>query len=808
MGGTLTVSERILYHLNAYVKYEDKYEVPFDVTQDGVSQACSISRAHAAVELKKLKSAGIIEERLSHVKKGKAKRKVYFLTPKGKADASDVLQYVKDNAIEPMVDTTRISPEAIQQKSRGARRSTPLPAVRYFYGREKDIELSKKALATPSLKILALRGIPGIGKTTMAAKLASELAGQRVFWYSAKPWDSPKTFLDSLAKFFSDNGSRKIETYAASGRFELGEIAFLLNDELAENGYTFVFDDADCSDNLQEFLKMFRHSSGSSKIIVTAEAEPRFYDRSDVVARNEVVEVELQGLDRKAALELLESRGIKGRTAEELASITKGHPLSLEMVTESGAKEAKYQVSRFFEETFYAGLTEADRSLLQLASVFQRPFPSDAIPKEMRQTRKGSMLREVAPGSFEIHASLRDFVYESMTKEERARWHSVAADYYLRQGELQERLHHLILANRTLEAEMLMARSSDDILGKGNVQRLWGSISSFEPSKPKYRMPVLLLKARAANTVGEYGKAWSMLKEVAREGDPPMLVDALVEMGRIKSKKGELDEASRIFANALEKAHDMPGARAKALRGLGVVESKLGNYSKAQELLERSARDSMAVMDQKGMLLAHMELGNVFIGRGMYEEAIDHFSKCAAGFGPVELTNVYVNMGIACAHLDKAGEARLHLENAVRLAGETGQPRARAYALTSLSEVLLKGGDVNVAKEHCFSALEVFTEIGDKLGASAAYANLGMAERAGGNMPASEEYYVESLKAIEGMDVPWSMGVRKMEYGAMLAEKGDRAKAEKMLRDSKKLFEKIGAKDMLAKVRSELKGLR
>jgi tetratricopeptide (TPR) repeat protein len=569
-----------------------------------------------------------------------------------------------------------------------------------------------------------------------------------------------------------------------------------------------VFDDADCSDNLQEFLKMFRHSSGSSKIIVTSEVEPRFYDRSDVIARNEVVEVELQGLDRKAALELLESRGIKGRTAEELASITKGHPLSLEMVTESGAKEAKYQVSRFFEETFYAGLTEADRSLLQLASVFQRPFPSDAIPKEMRQTRKGSMLREVAPGSFEIHASLRDFVYESMTKEERARWHSVAADYYLRQGELQERLHHLILANRTLEAEMLMARSSDDLLGKGNVQMLWGSISSFEPSKPKYRMQVLLLKARAANTVGEYGKAWSMLKEVAREGDPPMLVDALVEMGRIKSKKGELDEASRIFADALEKAHDMPGARAKALRGLGVVESKLGNYSKAQELLERSARDSMAVMDQKGMLLAHMELGNVFIGRGMYEEAIDHFSKCAAGFGPVELTNVYVNMGIACAHLDKAGEARLHLENAVRLAGETGQPRARAYALTSLSEVLLKGGDVNVAKEHCFSALEVFTEIGDKLGASAAYANLGMAERAGGNMPASEEYYVESLKAIEGMDVPWSMGVRKMEYGAMLAEKGERAKAEKMLRDSKKLFEKIGAKDMLAKVRSELKGLR
>jgi len=84
MGGTLTVSERILYHLSNYVKYEDKFEVPFDVTQDGISQAISISRAHAAIELKKLKSAGTIEERLSHVKKGKSRRKAYSLTVAGK----------------------------------------------------------------------------------------------------------------------------------------------------------------------------------------------------------------------------------------------------------------------------------------------------------------------------------------------------------------------------------------------------------------------------------------------------------------------------------------------------------------------------------------------------------------------------------------------------------------------------------------------------------------------------------------------------------------------------------------------------
>ncbi|GEM_PF-910489 len=809
MGGTLTVSERILYHLSNYVKYEDKFEVPFDVTQDGISQAISISRAHAAIELKKLKSAGTIEERLSHVKKGKSRRKAYSLTVAGKVLAVTVVQYVKDNDIDPMVDPSKVMPMTnIVSRSRSSRKSSPLPSTKDFFGRENELTVLRKALDSPSVKILSVKGMAGIGKTSVASRLASGLTGQRVFWYATKPWDVPRTVAESLAQFFLDNGCRKMYSYLSSGRAELGELSVLLKEELSENGYTFVFDDADCAEGLQDFLHMFRHSSGPAKVIVTAENVPRFYDRSDVVAKNEVFELELGGLDKRSALKMLESRGIRGESADKLVAMTKGHPLSLEMITVSGLSEARTQVTRFLEDKFYTGLSESEKSLLQLASVFNKPFSTDAIPKDLRDARKGSMLREVARGRFEIHASLREFVYESLSAEERTRWHSAAADHYLRQGDLQERLHHLILSRRGLEAEMLMARSPDDLLGQGNVQRLWAAISSFEPSKPRYRIPALMLKARAANAVGEFDKAWAILGTVAREGEPHTQIDALVEMGNIKSKKGELEESLNIFQDALGMSKESPGARAKALIGLGVVESKLGNASKAQELLERSARDSMAVMDQKGMLMAHMELGNLFIAQGRYEQATDHFSKCAAGFGPVELTNVYVNMGIACAHMDKVEEAKLHLENAVRLAGETGQPRSRAYALTSLSELFMSAGDLEAAKEHCFRALDVFTEMGDGHGMSEVYANLGMAERKAGNLQASEEYYIESLKALDGMDAPEYLGARKMEYGAMLAEKGDKAKAEKMLRESKKVLDKAGARGMSAKADAELKALR
>ncbi len=752
MAGELTVSERILYHLSAYVKYEDKYESPFDVTQDGISQACSISRAHAAIELKKLRAARIVEERLSHVRRGKSRRKVYFLTMSGKSKAADVVQYVKDYSIVTMVDASKVSPGLSSSRAKSIRRSSPVPVVREFFGRQEDLESARRALAQPTLKVLCVKGIAGIGKTTLVARLASELSGQRLFWHTVRSWDGTKSLADALARFFYDNGGRKISSYLSSGKFELGELSYLLNEELGENGYTFVFDDVDASESFQEFLKMMKHSSGSAKMIVLSETQPRFYESSDVIARKEVAELELQGLDKDASLKLLKARGISGGVAEELFEATRGHPLSLEMVTATSRAEARTQVSKFFEEKFYGQLPDSERSLLQYASVFQSPFASEALPKELRPSRKGSMLREVAPGKFELHASLKNFVYGSMTLDERRMWHGLAADHYLRSGELRERLFHLLLSGRVLESEIMVARHGDELLDGGDPGALWSMLKNFEPTKDKYRQSAALTKARAADAVGNQDVAWSILEGISRYGDAPFVAEALVEMGRIKSRSGELEAASRLFSQSMERCPDQPVIVAKALRGLGVVEGKLGKFDDAQELLERSAREAMTGMDSKGMLMAHLELGNMFIRRKMYDVAIDHFSKCAAGFDPAQMAEVYLNMGVALTSLGKDQEAIIDLENAVRLADETGQPRHKAHALTSLAEILVRSGQVELAKEHCFRALEIVTDLGDKEGISAAYASLAAAERVCGHIQDSQEYLDESVSVLREKD--------------------------------------------------------
>jgi hypothetical protein len=100
MTGSLTVGERIVLQLAQFSKYIDSYDAPLDVSQDGIAAALRISRAHAAIELKKLKDGNEVIEKLVHIKRGKTKRKVYFLTPLGEGRGKRIRQFAESEGID------------------------------------------------------------------------------------------------------------------------------------------------------------------------------------------------------------------------------------------------------------------------------------------------------------------------------------------------------------------------------------------------------------------------------------------------------------------------------------------------------------------------------------------------------------------------------------------------------------------------------------------------------------------------------------------------------------------------------------
>jgi len=112
----LTIGERIVIHLSRYdLLNDDPYNIPWDLTQDGIAASLRISRAHSSIELKKLREAGKAEERQTHIKGGKIKRKSYTLTASGREDARRLMEFAEKEGIDimPMLDMKRCDPQTL-----------------------------------------------------------------------------------------------------------------------------------------------------------------------------------------------------------------------------------------------------------------------------------------------------------------------------------------------------------------------------------------------------------------------------------------------------------------------------------------------------------------------------------------------------------------------------------------------------------------------------------------------------------------------------------------------------------------------
>ncbi len=112
--GVLTVKERILLHLSEFseVSPEEIYNVPFDLTQDGIASLAGISRAHASLELKKMEEALLVGNWLAHVKGSGSKRRAYYLLEQGLADVIGVKEKIKSAglSVDTLLDMKKCDP--------------------------------------------------------------------------------------------------------------------------------------------------------------------------------------------------------------------------------------------------------------------------------------------------------------------------------------------------------------------------------------------------------------------------------------------------------------------------------------------------------------------------------------------------------------------------------------------------------------------------------------------------------------------------------------------------------------------------
>ncbi len=685
------------------MRFRDALEVPPEMTQEGLASAAWIELRHVSQYLRPLLSEELVRERTCHVKGIRQRRRVYDLTDAGQHAAYRLRDRVRAEGVRVHDGggTRESSFGEVLEGAGGAvsllelvRRSAPTgtvdmeslaaapapafverlreaPRLERFVGRESELEALTSEAAP---RVVVIRGVPGIGKTSLAAKVCERLHGQRhLFWHRVRSWDTRESLLAELGEFLAAMGRPGLRSVLVRGEAERADAA--VREDLVGTRSLFVMDDAqEASPEVVAFLRFLKDTVAAVPdvrlLVLTRRAIP-FYDRRDVTVRRAVHEVDLSGLT-PADVEALLGPAPDPRLTR-MARRLGGHPLLLELARTSVRAEsgepALRDVHRFMEEEVYRELSGPEKSVMKRACLYRVPVPQDALllgPEESHDALVSlvnrTLLRPLGASGFGAHDTVREFFASILTPSERE---ALAASAV---GQLRS------LAGRAREA-------GDPVACVGYLSNAV-TLAAVDASR-----------ARLLESLGDAHE---------RIGDLPGTLTAYKEAVRLSAEPAEVARLHRKIGGAFEVRGDLEPALAEVEAGFGALgdaqtaergwlhivrcgaETKLEEWQEAREHGTAALGIFRSLCDLRGQGQALLELGDVELHSPtgdprVAEQYLTAALELAAPLNDPEFT---ARVHITLAHLyggreGRADEALRHIAAVEGLLPRIGDPHIR-----------------------------------------------------------------------------------------------------------------------------------
>ena len=752
----LTVEEAILLHLLDNIRYMPEDDVPLTITQAGISRALGVRRSHISTSLDFAKNRGTVEEHLSRVRGEKRKRKCYFLTPAGLISAKETLSRVLESRVQAvMADGTafsgtfesllsalksphirarlallcienRLTIPPDSEPATGESARVRLPEIGELLGRENELELFK-SLFSGEASLLFLTGMPGIGKTWLAADAASRFGGESVFWYTINEWGSPRNLASHLAHHLSGIGSSRLERYLETHEIpDPADVHDILLD--IKSDLNIILDDCQNSGPaMASFLDMLASACAKSPnigIAMVGRHIPGPVGKRANLGNEGCISLELKPLDEASSLELLTMKGISEELARSIAKKSGGHPLFLTLAGRDSEKGERYNIEKMLAAEVSATLSDRENELMAVLSVFRVPVSSDALAESqedleiLESLKKRSLLSDNS--GWCMHALLRDFYLARQAPADRASRHERAAEYYNHHpGNFSNRIeevHHLLMAGDAESAILAIISRGTDMLARGYVDELL-ALCDLVPetwANPDDALGLGYLKASALDLIGNWEDAASVYRDalgMARElGDRDREAAILRRLGAIHYRQGNMAEAKKLMEIAMGLT-DSPPLVAELHGSLGVVMWKMGDSVSARKAHESDLSISTARNDRVGMARALNNLGILDWEAGNNPGAMERYSralKMAQKNSDTRLVAIlYSNMGDVQRSMGNADDAKRYYERCLELAEDLKFNWQVAEAYRSLSEIVPEK-----RRDYLSRALTIFERLG------------------------------------------------------------------------------------------------
>lgn len=588
-----------------------------------------------------------------------------------------------------------------------------------FVGRTDELARLHRHIEDETNALIVLEGIAGIGKSTLARKLSSQLTTKShpCFWHECRA----ETTLDSVIWAISKWSRASSPDFAAAldemPDAERQRVAYL-TELLARQSMLVFLDDYHLVRDpmLEHVLAELADLQSMTRFVLVSRRRPNILMR--VPAGSAIEEHLSQGLDEAACAQFLEQTGITvdSQTVGKVWKLTgAGHPKALQLLAHrahripvrqllSTLPVFRVDLVREWLNPLLEELDDDERATMLDLSIFERPLPFTDVhrllPDRSVDSPIGSLLERflidpVSEGNFQMHPLVREFC-AGLIEEPRNK-HQWAADYYRDKcGPLDDpdfaedtqieallaAWSHCIKAENHAAATEVVEILRPPLMNRGHYEQILQLVQDTSPPDSIDADFFKIHLARLRSLKGDFESARAMLMPLINSDNSRTLREAVLVLSAVYNEHGKTSDAWDMLESNRSHFSGTVSSRT-TLRFLSrVVQAliELRDYDKALEWARRLTDVSEAAGDKITGAIGLRQMAFSFLSQHKFDTAL-------------ELTKI-----------------------SLELLQSVGRVRESARTQLQIAQIHIKKGDKEQGRVALEQALDTFTSVGDRIG--------------------------------------------------------------------------------------------